>query len=90
MDMREYFAQGYRVVVGSMWGDEVVEDVEVLDDYADDEDLVLSEVDDEARMVYYYADVDPEEEEMACWEESCGDYDEVGYDPYMGCYDFDC
>ena len=28
--------------------------------------------------------------ENFCEEDYCDDVDEIGYNPYMGCYDFDC
>lgn len=56
---KEYFEKGYQVVVGSMFGDYVEEDVEELmelEEYAH-----FKSVDEEAKVVYFYDSGDYDE-----------------------------
>lgn len=52
MSMMEYFEMGYKVVVGSMWGD-----VELLDQYDVEcymDSTKFEWADDEKKVVYFY------------------------------------
>lgn len=55
-------------------------------------DTILTELADERAMMADFDEADPYEgmdSEDDDWEEP--DWDaEIGYNPYMGCYDFDC
>lgn len=59
MSMMEYFEMGYQVVCGSMFGDVVMEDAEMVECYADDS--VLVSVDDDAHVAHFYDSQDYED-----------------------------
>ena len=50
--MKELFEMGYKITVGSMWGDVLVEDLEHVEDYM--KDTELEELDEEAKTAYFY------------------------------------
>ena len=52
MSMMEYFEMGYQVVCGSMFGDVVMEDAEMVQCYAEDSEF--DHVDEDAMVVYFY------------------------------------
>lgn len=52
MSMMEYFEAGYQVVCGSMFGEVVMEDADMVECYA--EDSVFVSIDDETMVVYFY------------------------------------
>lgn len=52
MLMSAMFKEGYTIVVGSMWGDHELEDLEECLDY--EEDTVLESVDSESMVAYFY------------------------------------
>lgn len=59
MSMMEYFEAGYQVVVGSMFGKVVMDDVEMVECYAEDADF--EDADDEMMVVYFYDSYDYDE-----------------------------
>lgn len=52
MSMMEYFEMGYQVVCGSMFGEVVMEDAEMVECYAEDSEF--DSVDEEAMVVFFY------------------------------------
>lgn len=52
MLMSTMFKKGYTIVVGSMWGDHELKDLEECLDY--EEDTVLESVDSESMIAYFY------------------------------------
>lgn len=59
MSMMEYFEAGYQVVVGSMFGEMVMEDAEMVECYA--EDVYFEGADDEMMVVHFYDSGDYDE-----------------------------
>ena len=56
MTMMEYFEKGYTVIVGSMWGDVVCKDADMVECYEEDSHFV--KVDEDAKVAYFYEDDD--------------------------------
>lgn len=52
MSMMEYFEMGYKIVVGSMWGDEELLDQYDVECYIDS--TKFEWVDDEKKVAYFY------------------------------------
>lgn len=51
MSMMEYFEMGYQVVCESMFGDVVMEDMDMVECY--EEDSAFDHVDEESHVVYF-------------------------------------
>jgi len=62
MTMKELFEKGYEVTVGTAYGDTVMEDLEQVESYMED-DPELVELDEKAKTAYFYLDVFADEEE---------------------------
>lgn len=52
MLMTTMFRKGYTIVIGSMWGDFTLQDIEECEDY--EEDAVLESVDSATMVAYFY------------------------------------
>ena len=62
MTMKELFEKGYEVTFGTAYGDTVMEDLEQVETYMEDEPKLI-ELDEEAKTAYFYLDVFADEEE---------------------------
>ena len=62
MTMKELFEKGYEVTVGTAYGDTMMEDLEQVESYMED-DPELVELDEKVKTAYFYLDVFADEEE---------------------------